>query len=171
MADALTAPFAVAAIVLCAAGFAKLRTPDPAVSALAAAGLGLTPALVQALAAGEILLGAWSVVLPGRLSALLLACVYAAFCGLSAVLVRLRVACGCFGKRHAPASNVHLLISGALGLVALAAGLRVPHGAMWIAGRPLVSAVVLEAAIAASAYATVLVYAELPAIWSAWSAR
>ncbi len=171
MADALTIPFAVAAIVLCAAGVAKLRAPRPAVTALASAGVPAPPALVRALAVGEIALGAWSAVMPGHVTALLLACVYATFCCLSLALARRRVACGCFGEREAPASSAQSLLSGALASVALAAAVRSPQGAAWIIDRPAATAGVLALAITAAVYATMLVYRDLPTIWAAWNRR
>lgn len=69
IADALTPPFLLAALLLCLAGAVKLRSPAGASRALAA--LGLTPGrgLVRAFAAGELALGLAAVFDPGRVVA------------------------------------------------------------------------------------------------------
>jgi hypothetical protein len=187
VADALTVPFAVAAIVLCVAGAAKLRDPWPAVRAVASvlvgrasgvaggsgwlAGGRAAAALLRVLAAGEIAVGVWCVLAPGRAAALVLTGAYACFCGLSLVLARRRVACGCFGGHDAPASLAQPLLSAALAAVAVAAAVRTPQGLAWVLGRPVANAGVLALAIGAAVYATVLVHTELPALWTAWSGR
>ena len=104
MADVLTAPFAVAALVLIVAGVAKLRAPAPAAAAMRELGLPTAALATRLFAAFEI----------------------------------------------APAA------------------VWPPHGLL---ERPAGQAVVLMIGIAASAYATVLAYTQLPAAWSAWSAR
>ena len=170
MGGALTVPFAVAAVVLCWAGAAKLRKPEPAVRAIAAAGFAAaSPALVRAVATGEVALGLWCALRPGRLAALLLGCVYVAFCCLSLALAARSVDCGCFGERDAPASGAQPLVSGVLASVALAAVAWSVHGPEWVIDRSVPSALVLALAIGAGAYATVLVYTELPALWGSWS--
>ena len=183
MADALTVPFAVAAIVLGAAGVGKLRRPAPAVAALSGVGLPVSAGLVRALAAAEIVLGAWCAALPGRVTAGLLAGAYVALCCWSVVLARARLPCGCFGEgargivagRAADGAmrawGVAPALSGALASVALAAIAVSPRGAAWIVDRPAANAGVLALAICAAAYATVLVYTQLPAVWGAWSGR
>ena len=57
MTDALTPLFAVAAIVLCVAGLAKLRSPATATRALHAVRLPAPVWAVRALALAEIALG------------------------------------------------------------------------------------------------------------------
>ncbi len=169
MAQALSAPFLVAAVVLCAAGLAKLRSPTGAVRALAAVGLPARAGLVRAFAGGELALGTWSLLYPSPRSAGAVACVYAGFCILSLVLARRRAACGCFGDGDAPASVVQSLLSAALGLVAAGAAIAPAHGVGWILGGGIPKASVLTVGIAGSAYAIVLAYTKLPQAWSAWS--
>jgi hypothetical protein len=171
MAAALTAPFAVAALVLCAAGVAKLRAPAGAVRALAVAGLPGRSLWLRVFAVGEVALGAWSLVQPAPLAAGAIAGLYAGFCVLSLVLARRRAACGCFGDGDAPASIVQSLLSAALAVVAVGAAVAPAHGIGWVVGSGAGRAGVLILGIAASAYAIVLAYTALPQAWAAWSGR
>jgi hypothetical protein len=171
MGAALTAPFAVAALVLCVAGVAKLRSPDGAVRALIVLGLPSGRALVRAIAAVEVSLGAWALLSPRGLSAGGVAAVYATFCVVSLVLAVRRAACGCFGDGDGPASVVQSLLSAGLGAIAVGAAFAPAHGIAWVLGRGLAPAAIMIAGIAAAAYATVTAYTQLPAAWSAWSLR
>jgi hypothetical protein len=171
VADVLTDPFAVAAIVLAVAGVAKLRAPRVAVAALREAGLPASTWLIRAFACFEVALGVWSIVSPGRSAAILLACCYAAFAGLGMLLARRRSSCGCFGESEAPASMAQAVISAVLAAICVLAAVHTPHGAGWLLDRPVNYAVVLVIGIAGSAYATVLAYTQLPGAWGAWSAR
>jgi hypothetical protein len=171
VADALTAPFAAAALVLLVAGIAKLRSPAGAVRALVGAGLPARAGLVRAFATAEAALGAWCLFHPVALAAGALAGLYAMFSGLALLLARRRSSCGCFGEGDAPASIVQSLLSAALALIALAAIAAPPHGIGWILARPITTTTVLLLGIAGSTYAAVLAYTELPAAWGSWSAR
>ena len=171
MAAALTAPFAVAALVLCAAGVAKLRSPGGAVSALFVLGLPARAGLVRALAAAELTLGAWSFLQPTRAAAAAVAAMYAVFAGVSFALARRRAACGCFGGDDAPAWVGQSVLSAALSSVGVAAAVVTPHGVGSILGAGVAHAAALTLAIFASAYAAILVYTQLPQAWTAWSAR
>jgi hypothetical protein len=159
---------AVAALVLVIAGVAKLRAPAPAVAALRELGLPVMAPPIRAFAAGEIALGVWALVAPTSIVAIALACCYATFAELALMLARRRAACGCFGEGDSPASRVQALLSAVLSLACAAAAVWSPHGLL---DRPAGQAVVLVIGIAAAAYATVLAYIQLPAAWSAWSAR
>ena len=79
MAEVLTAPLAVAALVLVVAGIAKLRAPAPAVGALRELGLPAAALAVRAFAAGEIALGIWALATATSVAAIALACCYASF--------------------------------------------------------------------------------------------
>jgi hypothetical protein len=171
MAASLTAPFAVAALVLCVAGLAKLRSPAGAVRALAVAGLPASVVVVRVLAAVELALGSWSIISPSPLAAIAIALLYLVFALLGGLLARRRSACGCFGDGDTPASLLQATLSMALAAVALAAAGFSTHGIGWIVGRDPLIAAVLVAGIFASAYATVLAYTQLPQAWTAWSAR
>ncbi len=171
MSAALTAPFAVAAVVLCAAGLAKLRAPNGAVRALVVTGLPAHAGLVRALAIGELAIGGWALVRPSPWLAGAVAGLYASFCVLSLGLVRRRAGCGCFGEGDAPASVLQSLLSGALCLVAVAAAIAPARGIGWVleAGAGQAGAVIVG--IGGAAYATVIAYTLLPRAWSAWSGR
>jgi len=166
--DVLTAPLAVAALVLVVAGVAKLRAPAPAVGALRELGLPVGQPVIRVFAAFEVALGVWALARPGGVPAIALACCYALFAVLTLLLARHRAACGCFGEGDLPASSLHAVISAVLAAACTAAAIWPPHG---ILDRPAGQAVVLVIGIAASAYAAVLAYTLLPAAWSAWSAR
>ena len=168
MADVLTAPLAVAALVLIVAGVAKLRAPAPAAAALHELGVTAAALSIRAFATGEIVLGVWALVAPTSVAAIALACCYVAFAVLALLLASRRAGCGCFGEGDFPASRAQALLSAVLAVVSAAAAVWPPHG---LVDRPAGQAVVLVIGIVASAYATVLAYTQLPAAWSAWSAR
>jgi hypothetical protein len=167
LAEALTAPLAIAALVLCAAGGAKLRSPVTAARALSA------PAtLIRGFSVYELVLGAATLVTGAAALAVLLALTYlglAALTLVTLVLARRSQACGCFGEGDAPASPVHTALSAILGLTAAAAAATGTHGIGWILGRPVMSAAVLIIGIVGAAYGTVAAYSLLPAAWRAWS--
>jgi uncharacterized membrane protein YphA (DoxX/SURF4 family) len=171
---ALTPPFAAAALVLCIAGVAKLRSPAEAVEALRTLGVPGSRFLMRILGVFEVVLGLLAVFEPSRVVAAVVAALYAVFCAVSLLLARHRAACGCFGEAGTPASALQSLLSGALSLVALAAATAWPlaHGlaAVFDSGSPALGAVLLFG-IAAVVYALVLAYTELPSAWSAWSGR
>ncbi|HJS94610.1 MAG TPA: MauE/DoxX family redox-associated membrane protein [Solirubrobacteraceae bacterium] len=154
MSQALTPPFLVAALVLCVAGVAKLRVSRRAMGALGV---------------GEVALGAACLVHPARSLALALAVLYASFTVVAEVLRRRRLACGCFGENDFPVSLAHVIASGLLGSLALAAAIAGPRGLGWLAGGSAVEAVVLLIATAGAAYAAVLVYTAVPRAWAGWS--
>ena len=108
---------------------------------------------------------------PTRALAVALAALYALFATVAVVLRRRRVACGCFGDDDLPVSLAHVIASELLCAVAVAAALMSPRGLTWLADQPGPTAVALAAGVAGAVYATVLVYTQLPAAWSAWSAE
>jgi hypothetical protein len=174
MTAALTGPFAVAALVLCIAGVAKVRAPHGAAGALATLRLPSSPALVRVVALAEVTLGVWALIRPSALSAALVAIVYAVFCGLSLLLARRHAECGCFGAASGgtPASAVQAVLSGVLAAVALAAAVAGVHGIGWILGSAGATiGLVAALGILGAAYAAVLVYTALPQAWAAWSGR
>jgi Methylamine utilisation protein MauE len=172
MTAALTPPFAVAALVLCIAGVAKLRAPDGAAGALRAVALPGSVTLARLGALAEVALGAWALIRPSAMTAALVALVYAVFCGLSLALARRDGECGCFGDTGAPASALQSLLSGALALVAGAAAVAGAHPIGWVLGSAGAAiGVVAALGLVGAAYAAVLVYTALPQAWAAWSGR
>jgi hypothetical protein len=155
--EALTAPFATAALVLCVAGIGKLRSH--------ASGGWVALALV------ELGVGAWCVLAPGRVAAAALASTYALLAIGALVLARRREACGCFGDHEAPASIAQSVLSATLALVALAAVISTPHGITWVLQRSALTATTLILGTAAAAYGAVLAYTQFPRAWGSWSPR
>lgn len=159
MADALTPPFALAAIVLCVAGVAKLRAPRGAAEAL-----GVRAAAVRVFAVAELALGAWALAAPGLTAAVIVAAAYVGFAVVAMVLARRRRPCGCFGEHDRPASTMQSVVSALFAAIAALAAGSSPHGVSWLIAR---SPVVLVG-LAAATYAAVLAYTALPVAWSAW---
>jgi len=163
MSAALVPPFVVASLLVCVAGVLKLRAP-----AGAAAALHTGPSVVRALAVGEVALGAACAVRPTRALAVALALVYGLFAGVAVVLMRRRVACGCFGDNGFSVSAGHSIASATLGTLVLAAAVAGPRGLGWVLGQPAPQAAALSTGIAGALYATVLVYTVAPRAWGAW---
>jgi hypothetical protein len=180
---ALAPPFLLAALLLCVAGALKLRSPHVAADALRVLGLPGSAWMVRILAAGEFVIGAGCAVYPTRATGAVLAGAYAAFAGVAVVLVRRRASgCGCFGETETPVSAVHWITSLIFAAVALAAivagsstegghGRALGLGLGWVLSRSAPTALVLLVGIAGSLYATVLVYTQLPAAWTAWGGK
>lgn len=171
MTEALSGPFVIAALALCVAGVAKLRSPRPAAEALRAAGLPSHPWLVRAFAAVELALGAYAALSVSTVAAVAVAVMYAGFAGLTLVLHRRHAACGCFGADGAPASPGQSAISAALAATAAATAVWHAHGLRWVVSRPPATAATLALGICGAVFALVVAYSELPAAWSAWNAR
>ena len=171
MAGALSAPYAVAALLLCIAGMAKLRSPTAAVRGLGSAGLTVGSAPVRVFAAAEVGLGAWCALAPVPISSAAMALVYGGFAGLTLRLARRASPCGCFGDDRVPASIAQSVLSVAFALVALAGVRWVPNGITWMLERPASLAAVLVVGTAGAVYGTVLAYTELPLAWQSWGAR
>jgi hypothetical protein len=159
LADALTVPHAVAALVLCAAGLAKLRSPGTAATAL-----GIPAGWIRAFSVSELALGAGVLAWPVLSS--LAALTYAGLAALTFVLARRAQSCGCFGDGDAPASAVQSLLSLALALVCVIPA----HGAGWLLDRSAGSAAVLVLGIVGAAYGIVIAYSDFGPAWRAWSA-
>jgi hypothetical protein len=166
---ALAPPFLVACVVLCAAGALKLRSPRAAGDALRTLGLPGAAWIVRAGAAGEITLGAWSVLHPERAEAVLVAAIYALFAASAVLLARWRAPCGCFGEERTPVSAGHVLLSGALAALSAAAAVTSPRGVTWLVNRS--SGAVVAVGITGAAYAVVLLYTEVPRAWASWSGK
>jgi len=166
---ALAPPLLVASLLLCVAGLLKLRSPAGAVAALAALGLPARAWLVRVLAGLEVALGAACAADPSAVVAAAVAGVYALFAAAAAILMRRRVACGCFGENDVPASSGHWIASGLLASLALAAAaFGPPHGVDWLLSRSTATGVIALIGVAGALYAAVLVYTVVPRAWGAW---
>ena len=155
MSAALAPPFLVASLLLCVSGALKLRSSGAA---------------MRALGAGEVALGAVCAVHPTPGLSVALAAVYALFAVVAVVLMRRRLACGCFGENDFPVSAGHSIASALLATLVLAAAVAGPRGLGWVFARPPATAAVLLIGIAGAVYGVVLVYTVVPRAWAAWSA-
>jgi hypothetical protein len=169
--EVLAGPFLIAALALCVAGLAKLRSPQPAAHALAVAGLPSNAELVRVFAAYELALGVYAALSASTAAAIAVAATYAGFAGLTLVLHRRRASCGCFGAEAAPASRAQSAISAVLAGTAVATAVWHAHGVSWIVARPPATVLALAVGIGGAVFALVVAYSELPAAWGAWSAR
>jgi hypothetical protein len=162
-----------AALLLAAAGLAKLRRRTPLRSAFAAAavpGLARLPAGAATRLAGtvELVVGLVALAVGGRLGALLLAAGYAALTGLTVRMMAIEAGqdCGCFG-RPGPVSHWHTGVNLA-GLLIGLAGVALPAGSLPAEiGRQPVSGLALGLAAALLAYLGYLTMTALPALRSA----
>jgi hypothetical protein len=159
VADTLTVPHAVAALVLCAAGAAKLRAPQTAATAL-----GVRTGLVRAFSIYELALGAGALAWTGL--SLLLALTYGGLAALTLVLARRAQSCGCFGEGDTPATGLQSLLSLGLALVCVAPA----HSAGWLVDRSVGSAAVLVLGVVTAAYGIIVAYADVAPAWRAWRA-
>jgi hypothetical protein len=158
--------FALLALLIAAAGLAKLRSPAPAGAALFALGLPSGPGLVRAIGAAELVLGLAALLVPGTLTAALLAAAYAGFAVVVAALARSApgIPCGCFGAGSFTATRAHVAVDA--GAAAIAAGFALdPAGGPldWVSD-PLagVSAI---AAVVCSAWLCWALFTAPPSIW------
>ena len=117
-----------AALLLGAAGVAKLITPGPAVLMLRRAWRPMPHVVVRIAAAVEVAVALTALALGDRWSALGLGACYLAFAVVSARLLQRRehASCGCFGRADSPVGGVHLVLNAAAAGIAAAAALRPP---------------------------------------------
>lgn len=158
MVDALAGPFLAAAVLLVAAGGAKLADPMPLVRALRSARLPAPALGVRAVAGAEVLLGLTALLSGSRPAAAGVALSYAAFTGF-VLLARARggvlASCGCFGRTDTPPTGTHVVTTAVLAGVAAVVAVR-PLGPLSdllstspAGGFPLL---VVTAAVAATTY-------------------
>jgi hypothetical protein len=110
----VTAPFVAATVLLGAAGVAKTFRPADTASALRAAGIPASRALVRAGAAAEIGLAAWALAVPGPVTGALVAAAYAIFAVFVVVALRrgwALASCGCFGRPDTPPTVAHAALN------------------------------------------------------------
>jgi hypothetical protein len=126
----VTAGLLVGCLLLVGAGAAKTWRPYDTARAL-----HVSPALVRAGAAIEVLAGAGAATVGGVVLTAAVAVSYAAFGGF--VLVALArgwplSSCGCFGEPDSPPTVLHVVVDAVLALVALGAiGTQAPLRAAW----------------------------------------
>jgi len=138
-----------AALLLAAAGLAKLRQRRPVRSALAAAGIPgarrLSPAVANRLSgAAELAVGMLALLLGGRVAGVLIAGAFAVLAGLSARMMMIESGqdCGCFAKPVA-VSHWHTGVNLGCALAGLLAVLWPPDSLLTEFGRQPVTAAAL----------------------------
>lgn len=154
---AATALCWVAAGLLVAAGVAKLRVPDAAMTTLHALRLPSGRFAARVLGVGEVAAAAFVVVVGGRAAAAVLAATYGALLAVLEGRRRRQASCGCFGGADGPVTWRHLAVDAgavAAGLLGLLAPPAPVADVAVVAG-----AVGTAAAVVLAATATVLVRA------------
>lgn len=118
-----------AALVLFAAGVAKVARPTPTVTAIRNVGVDVSPHVVSAMAVVEMGVGV-AVLLWGAWPSLVaLGLAYAGFAAFTALAVTRHggeVSCGCFGARSTPVHPVHVIANAAVFVVAMVAAAEPP---------------------------------------------
>jgi hypothetical protein len=140
-------PFLIAALLLAAAGTAKVVDPTNTVGALRSSGVRVPPTVVRIGGALEALLAVAAALTGAPMLALAVAASYLVFTGfvITALVRGLPIgSCGCFGKVDTPPSALHVVVN--LGAVLAAVGVAAGDGtglgetlaAQPLAGVPLV---------------------------------
>jgi hypothetical protein len=166
--SALAPAFALLALLLAAAGAAKLRSPAPAGAALFALGLRSGAWVVRAIGAAELALGLAALLAPGTVTAALLAVAYAGFAAVVARLARSApgIPCGCFGAGSFTATRAHAAADAGAAAIAVAFAAAPAGGPRdWIA-EPLAGAGAI-AAVLCSAWVCWALFTAPPSIWGA----
>jgi hypothetical protein len=141
-----------AALLVVIAGFAKLRSPDPAATMIRTLWPRIASAVaprrtVQLVAAGEIGVGLAVLLVAERITAALLALCYVIFVGVSARVAASRgtVSCGCFGESE-PAGGTsgagQLMVDIVCLAVATSTAVRPGRSALSVLGDGTLSSVV-----------------------------
>ena len=151
----LLGPFAVVATVVAVAAIAKLVDPRSAAAPMASLRLPSSARAVRAMAVVELAAGLAALTFGGRLAAVAVAALFAAFTVVAVILVRRPGAssCGCFGALSAQVGTIHVAIDAMAALVAAAAvvrpvpGLVADHGRLPAAGVPHAVLVVVGAVL------------------------
>lgn len=166
--SALAPAFALLALLLALAGIAKLRSPAPAGAALFALRLPSASWIVRAIGAGEVALGLACLLVPGPLTAPLLALAYAGFALVVLALARTAadVPCGCFGEGSFTATRAHAAVDAVAAAIAAAFALAPASGPLDWLEEPLAGSVAL-AAVACSAWVCWALFTAPPSIWGA----
>jgi hypothetical protein len=111
----IAAPYLAAALVLGAAGVAKLIRPADTATALRAAGFPVGAVLVRIGAIAEVAVAVAALADPGPLTGALVAAAYAAFAVFIVLALRRGWAlssCGCFGRPDTPPTVAHAVLNG-----------------------------------------------------------
>ena len=167
---AWTGPYLAAALLLAAAGLAKVRRPAGTAIALRQVGLPVPEWAVRAGAGAEVAAGCWAFT-SSRPAAGLVALSYLGFAGFVALALRRGSpvsSCGCFGGRNktdnadSPPTLSHAVLNLAAAATAGWAALHAHAGAVIVLRRQPLAGIPLVLLIGAGAYLAYLVIAALP---------
>ena len=170
---ALIGLVSAAALLLAAAGLAKIRQRAPIRSALAAAGIPgaqrLGPKAANRISGtAELAIGMVALLVGGWVAAALIAAAYLVLAGLSARMVSIESGqdCGCFSK-PVPVSHWHTGVNLSFALAGLIALVRPPGSLVSHLGQQPVTGSALLLAAAVLAYLGYLVMTALPELTAA----
>ena len=164
--------YLAAALLLVAAGLAKVRRPAGTSIALRRAGLPVPEWVVRAGAGAEVAAGCWAFT-SGRAAAGLVALSYLGFAGFVALALRRGSpvsSCGCFGKADSPPTVSHVVLNLAAAVTAAWAALHAHPGAVTVLRHQPLAGLPLVLLIGAAAYLAYLVMGALPKTLAAGSA-
>lgn len=164
-----------AALLLAAAGAAKIRAPEPAAAMLRrswpapTSRLRTLPASVRLGGFAEMAIGVDVAITGNRSAAALLGLAYAAFAVVAGRLIRLgaRQSCGCFGRTDSPVGWPHLVVNLVSVAVAIAALVRPPGPAGGLFDHGAVAGTVGLGQVGLLAYLAFLLITALPALAAA----
>lgn len=158
-------PALIAAIVLAAAGAAKVLRPSDTAKALAAAGARwASPGVVRTLAAAELALAVWAGLSAHVVALAGVAVAYMAF----AVFVLWAMhqqtplsTCGCFGEPDTPPTLTHVVVNVALGAAAAWGVSSAPPSIVALAGDHPAATGVFALAVAVASGLVIVVLTEM----------
>lgn len=134
---AVTAITWVFALLLAAAGVAKVTSPAATGAALQTAKLPADHRLVRLLGVYELALAAVVLLVGGTVPAALLAVTYVAFAAFAFRQSRRGEGCGCFGEAATPTGNIHVLVNVAAASCAAATALGPARSLLTAVEQPL----------------------------------
>jgi hypothetical protein len=157
-------PYLAAALLLVAAGLAKVRRPADTSIALRRAGLPVPEWAVRAGAAAEVAAGCWALT-SAHAAAGLVALSYLGFAGFVALALRRGSpvsSCGCFGKADSPPTVSHVVLNLAAAATAAWAAFHAHAPAITVLRHQPLAGVPLVLLTGAVAYLAYLVMGVLP---------
>jgi hypothetical protein len=156
--------FLISALLLVSGG-SKVSDPGPTTGALRATGLPSSRVFVFLLGAGEIALGAGSLIFGGEPAGWAVAALYLGFAVfvVNALIRNLPIgSCGCFGKADTPPTLIHVVVNVFAAAVAAWAAIIPASPLIDVLGTQPVAGVPYLAFLAAGTYLLYLLLAELP---------
>ena len=167
--EALVVPYTAAAVLLGVAGVPKVRDPGDLVRAVRSVGMPFGRGAVRAFAVAEVVVAALALLVPSRITALLLAAMYAGFTAFVVVALRrggVLSSCGCFGRADTPPTRAHALVTGTASVVGLLVAVDPPASGAWssLTGNGAGAVVGLVALVALVCFLAWQVMAVLPTV-------